>query len=63
MTNLSLTVPLSTLIQRMVRSVLFSTTTSPLLDFYPHRRSMSTFSLTVLVRRELVQLGHVPEVL
>ena len=47
----------------MVRSVLFSTTTSPLLDFYPHRRSMSTFSLTVLVRRELVQLGHVPEVL
>src|SRR5258708_15003286 len=39
--------------QRMVRSTLFSTTTSPPPDFYPPLRSMSTFSLIVLALREL----------
>jgi hypothetical protein len=40
------------LTQRTVRSTPFSTTTSPLPDFYLHPRSMSTFSSTVLALRE-----------
>jgi hypothetical protein len=42
-----------TLMQRMVCSTSFFTTTSPLLEFYLHLCSMSTFSLIKLALCEL----------